>query len=108
LTRFFSTESSSTWKSIEYSLDLPKKCIIGRVRSGTKVNIWRDAWIPRSPSFKVSLKKGRSRLRWVAQLMKPNRRDWDEHVIRSCMYPVDADEVLKIRLTKRGDEDLTI
>jgi hypothetical protein len=40
--------------------------------------------------------------------MKPNRRDWDEHVIRSCMYPVDADEVLKIRLTERGDEDLTI
>jgi hypothetical protein len=26
-------------------------------------------------------------------------------VIRSCMYPVDANEVLKIRLTNRGDED---
>jgi hypothetical protein len=67
-----------------------------------------DAWIPRPPYFKVSLKKGRSRLRWVTQLMKPNLRDWDEHVIRSCMYPVDAGEVLKIRLTESGDEDLTI
>jgi hypothetical protein len=37
--------------------------------------------------------------------MKPNRREWDEQVTRSCIYRVDGDEVLKIRLTERGDED---
>jgi hypothetical protein len=62
------------------------------VKSGAKINIWCDPWIPRPH-------------RWVAQLMKANMREWDEGVIRSCMYPIDADEVLKIRLTDRGDED---
>jgi hypothetical protein len=37
--------------------------------------------------------------------MKPNVRELDEGVIRSCMHPVDANEVLKIRLTDRGKED---
>jgi hypothetical protein len=36
---------------------------------------------------------------------KLNQREWDEQIIRSCMYLVDAGEVLKIRLTERGDED---
>jgi hypothetical protein len=36
---------------------------------------------------------------------KSNRREWDEQIVRSCMYLVDAGEVLKIRLTERGDED---
>jgi hypothetical protein len=40
------------------------------------------------------------------QLMKPNRREWDEDVIKSCLYPIDAEEVLEIRLTERErDED---
>jgi hypothetical protein len=71
----FPREASPTWRSIEYGLELLKKGIIWRVRPGSKINIWRDPWTPRPPSFKVCLKKGRSRLRWVAQLMKLNRRD---------------------------------
>jgi hypothetical protein len=47
----FSIESRATWKSTKHCLDLLKKGIIWRVRSGTKINIWRDAWIPRPPSF---------------------------------------------------------
>jgi hypothetical protein len=35
--------------------------------------------------------------------MKSNVREWDEGVIRLCMYP--TDEVLKIKLTDRGEED---
>jgi hypothetical protein len=65
----------------------------------------RDPWLPRLPSFKVCLKKGRARLRWVSQLMKPNQREWGVDVIKSCLDPVDVDEVLKLRLSDRGDED---
>jgi hypothetical protein len=36
--------------------------------------------------------------------MKPNSREWDEQVVRSCMYPVDADEVLNMRLTDRSED----
>jgi hypothetical protein len=31
--------------------------------------------------------------------MKPGRREWDDQAINSCMYPYDACEVLKIRLS---------
>jgi hypothetical protein len=42
----------------------------------------------------------------VLQLMKPGRREWDEHVINACMHPHDAAEVLKIRLSDNGGEDI--
>jgi hypothetical protein len=41
------------------------------------------------------VKKGRSRLRWVSQLMITGQWEWDTHMIRTCVYPNDADEVLK-------------
>jgi hypothetical protein len=56
----FPKDASPTWRAIEHGLELLKK------GSGTKVQIWRDSWIPRPPSLKISTKKGRSRWRWVA------------------------------------------
>jgi hypothetical protein len=37
--------------------------------------------------------------------MKQDRREWDEQLVRSCMYQHDAEEVLKIRLIEVGGED---
>jgi hypothetical protein len=51
------------------------------------------------------MKKGRSRLRWVSQLMMPSRKEWDVQVLRTCMYPHDVEAVLQIRLSERNDED---
>jgi hypothetical protein len=84
-------------RSIEYGLELLKKGI----RSGAKVQIWRDPWLPKPPRMKPSLKKGRSRLWWVLQFMKPGRCEWDE---QECLYPHDAEEVLKVRLTEREED----
>jgi hypothetical protein len=102
----FPADASPTWRVVEHGLALLKKGQIWRVKSGEKVQIWRDPWIPRPPSFKPSLKKGRARLRWVSQLMKPGTYEWDEQVINSCLYPHDAKEVLNIRLTHRAEEDI--
>jgi hypothetical protein len=55
-------KESSTEKAIEHGLELVKKGIIWRIGAGDKVQIWRDSWIPRPTSLKLSLKKGRSRL----------------------------------------------
>jgi hypothetical protein len=55
--------------------------------------------------MKLSLKKGRCRLCWVSQLMLPNRREWDEQVLKTCMYPHDVEAVLRIRLSERMEED---
>jgi hypothetical protein len=37
--------------------------------------------------------------------MRPGRREWDEQMVRACLYPVDAEEVLKIWLSDRFQED---
>jgi hypothetical protein len=38
--------------------------------------------------------------------MKPRRRLWDEQVINACMFPHDASEVMKTRLSEREDNDI--
>jgi hypothetical protein len=88
-------------RAIEHGLDPVKKGIIWRVGSGSKIQIWHDTWIPRPPSRKISLRKGRTRLRWVSQLMTPGRREWDEQILRTCFYNHDIDEIKKIRLSDR-------
>jgi hypothetical protein len=102
----FPSDSSPMWRAIEHGLGLLKKGIIWRIKSGTKVQIWRDPWIPRPPSFRPTLKRGGTRLRWVSQLMKPGGYEWDDQVINSCMYPHDTNEVLRIRLANRNEEDI--
>jgi hypothetical protein len=54
---------------------------------------------------KISLKKGRSCLSWVSQLMKPGLREWDEQIMATCLYAHDVKEVLKLRLPVRGGYD---
>jgi hypothetical protein len=101
----FPSEGSPTWKTVEYGLDLVKKGIAWRIGSGTKVQIWRDPWINWEPTRKITMKKGCSRLQWVSQLMLHGRREWDEHLIRECLYNHDVMEVLQIRLSDRSQED---
>jgi hypothetical protein len=62
----FPSDASPTWKGIEHGLELVKKDVIWRVSSGSKIQIWRDSWIPIPPSMKISFKRGRTRLRWVS------------------------------------------
>jgi hypothetical protein len=101
----FPSDTSPTWRSIAYGLELLKEAIIWRIGSGSSVQIWRDPWIARGPSRTLSLKRGRSRLRWVSQLMLPGRREWDVQLIKTLLYPHDVDEVLKIWLSNRTPED---
>jgi hypothetical protein len=58
----FPGDVSLSWRGIKHGLTLVKKGIIWWVRAGNKIQIWRDSWILRPPSFKISLKKGRSRI----------------------------------------------
>lgn len=37
--------------------------------------------------------------------MKPDRREWDINVLRECLDEHDVDEVLKLRLSERGEDD---
>jgi hypothetical protein len=99
----FAGEASPSWRGMEHGLELLKKGIIWRVGRGTKIQIWRDPWIPRPPSLKNNLKKGeRSRLRWVSQLMVPGQCEWHMQSLNSYFYRHDIEEIRKIRLSDTG------
>jgi hypothetical protein len=53
----FPAKESPTWRSITYGLELLKEGIIWRIGSGEKVQIWRDPWIVRAPSRRLTLKR---------------------------------------------------
>jgi hypothetical protein len=54
----FNKYSSSSWKGVEYGLELLKKGIIWRVGNGNSIRIWRDNWIRRNGTLKITGKKG--------------------------------------------------
>jgi hypothetical protein len=62
----FPSEASPTWKGVEHGLELVKNGIVWRISSGSKVQVWRDPWINREPSRKITMRKGRARIRWVS------------------------------------------
>jgi hypothetical protein len=101
----FPIEGSPTWKAVEHGPELVKKVIVWRTCSGRKVQIWWDPWINRDRQRKITMKKGRSRLRWVSRLMLPNQKEWNEQLIRECMYPHNELEVMQIRLSGWHQDD---
>jgi hypothetical protein len=74
-------------------------------KDGSQIKNWRDLWLPRPLSRRITLKKGRCRLKWVSELMVLGRREWNEQLLRTCLYPHDVAEVMKIRLPDRDEED---
>jgi hypothetical protein len=90
---------------VEHGLELVKQGIIWRIGLGSHVNIWRDPWINRAPSRRITLKKGHGRIKWVSQLMVPGWHEWNEQLLNEYMYPHDVAEVMKIRLSERVQSD---
>ena len=101
----FPTDSSPSWKGIEFGLELLKKGIIWRVGNGDKIQIWRNNWIPKDSLLKITGQRTGCRLRWVSQLMRRDVRDWDMDLVRKIFHDHDAEEVLKIRIPSRPTED---
>ena len=73
----FCSNASATWQAVIHGLELLKQGIIWRVGNGSQIRIWRDPWIPRELSLRVTTKQGRCRLRWVSELLDIEGRGWD-------------------------------
>jgi hypothetical protein len=67
----FRQDASPSWHAIEFGLELLKEGLIWSIGDGSKVNIWRDSWIPRYYNLKVSPGKTNARVRKVSQLLLP-------------------------------------
>jgi hypothetical protein len=61
----FVQNTSQSWQGVMHGLELLKTGAIRRIGSGSQVHIWRDSWVPRSDSLKISGMREYSRLRWV-------------------------------------------
>jgi hypothetical protein len=79
--------TSASWQGIMHGLELLKCGAIWRTGSGTQVRIWRDNWIPRNDSLKISARRTDERLRWVEELIQPGSRTWNEQKVeQGCTY----------------------
>ena len=101
----FSGGASATWKGVEHGLQLLKTGLVWRVGNGNSIRIWRDRWIPRNGSGRPVTPQGRCRLRRVSELLD-NHGAWRMDVVRDTFFPVDAEEIVKIRTSPRMGDDL--
>lgn len=67
--------------------------------------MWRDNWLPRFPSPKITTKKNKTRLKWVSDLFLGGTRKWDENLIRYLFYPHDAAKILNLLIQASGEGD---
>ncbi|KAG2657216.1 hypothetical protein PVAP13_1KG187831 [Panicum virgatum] len=102
----FCSNASSTWQSILHGLELLKQGVIWRIGDGRKVRIWRDPWIPRELSLRVTTTKGRQRSKWVAELLDANGRQWDFNKLIAMFNPADADAIARIKIPTHASEDV--
>ncbi|CAN6246919.1 unnamed protein product [Urochloa humidicola] len=101
----FSSNSSQTWQSIQHGLELVKKGVVWRIGCRSQVRIWRDPWIPRLHSNKVTTKKGRCRLKWVSELLDIDGKDWDYDKLAGIFNPTDVEAIANIKLPLRHSDD---
>lgn len=101
----FTGNASSSWQAISYGLDLLKKGILWRVGNGRSIRVWRDSWIPRPFSYKPISQQGTCRIRFVSDLLN-NNGSWNLGLLTRHFVPADVDEILKIRASPRGEDDV--
>jgi ribonuclease HI len=100
----FAGNASSTWRALEYGLELIKKGFIWRIGNGTSVRAWREPWIPRESYLRPITKQGRCRLRWVSDFLNHDG-SWNEQLVRRWFEAIDVHEILKIQTSRRNDPD---
>jgi hypothetical protein len=97
--------SSLTWQSILVGVTTFKRGYIWRIGNGEKINIWRDPWIPSSPSRKILSPRGGVIYTKVCELINPVTNQWDEELLRSIFADIDVRRILQIPLHSHGLED---
>jgi hypothetical protein len=100
----FTGNGSATWNAIEHGLQLLKKGVIWRVGTGANIRAWRNPWISRTTIYTPISKKGRGRFRWVADFLQADG-SWNGQLLRRWFLPIDVDDILKIKPSRRNMED---
>jgi hypothetical protein len=75
------------------------------VGNGEQIDIWKDSWIPTSPTKKVYTPKGGILINKVDDLINPVTGRWDEDLVRELFWSIDATRILEILIAPSGMED---
>ena len=78
---------------------------IWRVGDGEKINIWRDAWIPNSPSRMIIAPRGNQLLSKVSDLIDSATGHWDVPLVEQTFWPIDVERVLALPLPTHDMSD---
>ncbi|XP_024195622.1 uncharacterized protein LOC112198734 [Rosa chinensis] len=99
------TAPSYSWRSIFATRELLKLGSYWQIGSGTKVNVWSDAWVPGLPNFvpHVTQIQVNDNLN-VNELMRA-QGVWHEERVRALFNGVEAKAILAIPLSTRPVDD---
>jgi hypothetical protein len=70
--------SSFTWQSSVASIKTFKRGHIWKVGSSADIGMWKDHWIPTSPTRKIMTQRVQILLRTIDELIIPHLKSWDE------------------------------
>jgi hypothetical protein len=87
-------------------LQLLREGLIWRVGDGSKINIWRDQWLPKEEDLKPVTRQGNILLSRVSELIDPSTGTWDAQLISQTFCDEDAAVILAIPLVDDAEDFL--
>jgi hypothetical protein len=89
--------ASQTWRAILAGGEVLQQGLIKRLGSGESTKIWEDRWIPNHFNGKPITPSAGQEITYVADLLTASGQ-WNEEIIKSNFFPVDAEAILKLPL----------
>jgi hypothetical protein len=81
-----------TWRSIHQALWFLNKGCCWKIGTGTKVNIWKDNWIPHQNGYKILTTKANHSQTLVNELITNHpRKAWNTSLISNIFLPFERD-----------------
>jgi len=103
LSRTRKRRMSFTWRAILAGREVLKKGLTRRIGDGTTTRIWEDRWLPNHFAGRPLTPAEGQVVETVADLTTDSG-DWNEELIRDIFFPVDANAILKLPMTSRGED----
>ncbi|KAB1997650.1 hypothetical protein ES319_D12G038100v1 [Gossypium barbadense] len=99
---------SYVWKSTFAARKLLEEGMGWKVGSGTKINVWRDNWLPRRAGGRIHKTTANNSISMVSELIDQAQQRWKEDVITSIFDAEEAAAILCIPLPRSVEEDKVV
>ena len=96
-------QPSFAWRSIHSACDFIKEGLIWRIGNGTKTQIWKDKWIPRSSTFMIQSPPRRlDPEAKVCELLDVEKKWWDLTLLQELFTKEEVELVLSMSISTTG------